>query len=82
MNTNKVIKSIRGQRLLKQDDMANKLGISRQAYNNYENDLIHCNLDLIMKILNALNANESEINVFLNALKQDYMSYYELQNDS
>ena len=82
MNTSKVIKSIRGQRLLTQDNMAEKLDISRQAYNIYENDLLHCNLDLIMKILNVLNANDDEISNFLNALKQDYMSYLNLKNDS
>lgn len=77
MNTNLIIKSIRGKRLLTQDSMAVKLGISRQAYNTYENDLLHCNLDIILKILNALEADESEVNSFLNALKQDYLSYEE-----
>ncbi len=75
MNTNKVIKSIRGQRLLTQDNIAEKLGVSRQVYNSYENDLLHCDLDLIMKILNVLQADSSEIDSFLNALKQDYLSY-------
>ena len=48
MNTTFIIKSLRGKRLLTQDNMADKLKISRQAYNNYENDLIHCDLDLII----------------------------------
>ncbi len=82
MNTNKIIKSIRGQRLLTQDNIAEKLGISRQAYNTYENDLLHCDLDLVMKILNVLNASEIEIDKFLNALKQDYLSCSQSSNDS
>ena len=82
MNTTKIIKSIRGQRLLTQDNIAEKLGISRQAYNIYENDLLHCDLDIVMKILNVLKASEKEIDEFLNALKQDYMSYNQLSNDS
>ena len=81
MNTSLVMKSIRGKRLLTQDNMAEKLLISRQAYNTYENDLLHCDLDLIMKILNSLDVNEFELNEFLNALKQDYLSYNLYQND-
>ncbi len=81
MNANKILKSIRGQRLLTQNDIAEKLGISRQAYNMYENDLLHCELDLIIKILKALETDDSELNNFLNALKQDYLSYNLYKND-
>ena len=81
MNTTFIIKSLRGKRLLTQDNMADKLKISRQAYNNYENDLIHCDLDLIMKILNALSVNNQELKDFLSALEQDYLSY-QSSNDS
>ena len=81
MNTTLIIKSLRGKRLLTQDNMADKLKISRQAYNNYENDLIHCDLDLVMKILNALSVDNQELKDFLNALEQDYMSY-QSSNDS
>ena len=77
MNTNKIIKSIRGRSLLTQEEMAKRLNISRQAYNVYENDMLHCNLDFIMKILNILNATDMEVNDFLHALKQDYLSYLE-----
>lgn len=75
MNANNILKSFRGKRLLTQDNIASSLGISRQAYNGYENDLAHCELNLIMKILSCLDVNDQEINDFLNALKQDYMSY-------
>ena len=81
MNTNLILKGIRGKKLLTQDNIAKKLGISRQAYNTYENDMLHCDLDLVIKILDVLDANESEIDEFLNAIKQDYLSY-RLQNDS
>lgn len=79
MNANNILKSFRGKRLLTQDNIASSLGISRQAYNGYENDLAHCELDLIMKILSCLKVSDEELNEFLNALKQDYMSY---KNDS
>ena len=75
MNANNVLKSFRGKRLLTQDDVAKSLNVSRQVYNGYENDLAHCELDQIMKILFCLDASDQEINEFLDALKQDYMSY-------
>lgn len=75
MNTSTVIKSYRGKLLLTQDAIADKMGISRQMYNSYENDLLHCQLDVVLKILANLNVDDSQIGEFLNALKQDYMSY-------
>lgn len=75
MNSSNVLKGFRGKRLLTQDDVAKKLGVSRQVYNNYENDLVHCELDLVMKILYCLVVSEDEIMEFLSALKQDIMSY-------
>ncbi len=75
MKSIKIIKSFRGKQLLTQDDVANKLGMSRQMYNLCENDLLHCQLELILKILNVLKVNEEEAYEFFNALKQDYLSY-------
>lgn len=75
MNTSTVIKSYRGKLLLTQDAIADKIGVSRQMYNNYENDLLHCQLDVVLKILAALNVDNVQIGEFLNALKQDYLSY-------
>lgn len=75
MNSSLAIKSYRGKKLLTQDALAAKLGISRQMYNNYENDPLHCQLDILLKILAKLDVNEVEIHEFFDALKQDYMSY-------
>ncbi len=75
MNASNALKSFRGKRLLTQDNVAERLGVSRQMYNNYENDLIHCELDLIMKILSCLQVNDYELSEFLSALKQDILSY-------
>jgi DNA-binding XRE family transcriptional regulator len=75
MNSSNILKGFRGKRLLTQDNMAEKLKISRQMYNIYENDLTHCELDLIMKILSNLDISAEELTEFLNALKQDYLSY-------
>lgn len=75
MNASMAIKSYRGKALLTQDAIAEKLGVSRQMYNSYENDLLHCQLDVILKILAVLKVDDSQIEEFLNALKQDYMSY-------
>ena len=75
MNASMAIKSNRGKALLTQDAIAEKLGVSRQMYNSYENDLLHCQLDVILKILAVLKVDDSQIEEFLNALKQDYVSY-------
>lgn len=75
MNSSLAIKSYRGKKLLTQDALAERLGISRQMYNNYENDPLHCQLDVLLKILAELQVGESQIQEFFDALKQDYMSY-------
>lgn len=75
MNASNVIKSYRGKLLLTQDEIADKMGVSRQMYNGYENDPLHCSLENILKLLSCLNVNEQQIEEFLNALKQDYVSY-------
>lgn len=76
MTSSEILKSFRGKRLLSQEKIAELLGVARQTYVSYENDLIHCELDLILKILKILDVNTNEFNEFLNAIKQDYMSYY------
>lgn len=75
MNTSKIIKSFRGKKLLTQEEMANKLNISRQMYNIYEKNVFNLELNTVVKILQALDVNNIEFQEFLNALKQDYMSY-------
>lgn len=75
MNSTKALKSLRGKKLMTQQEIADKIGISRQIYNSYENDTSKCDLDLLFKILNSLDASDSEIDEFLCGLKQDFMSY-------
>lgn len=75
MTSSNILKSFRGKRLLSQKDVADLLGVSRQVYNKFENNIIHCELDLVLKILAIFNVDTAEFNEFLNALKQDYMSY-------
>lgn len=81
MNSTKILKGLRAKRLLTQDAIAIKINVSRQMYCTYENNLMQCELDLIFKILNVLNVNAIELTEFLNALKQDYMSYNESKKE-
>jgi len=75
MNSTKALKSLRGKKLMTQQEIADKIGVSRQVYNSYENDTSKCDLDLLFKILNSLEASDLEIDEFLHGLKQDFMSY-------
>ena len=75
MYSTEALKSFRGKRLKTQDDISNILNVSRQMYCMYENNPLQCELDLIFKILNSLNVDDTEIEFFLNAIKQDYLSY-------
>ena len=75
MNSTKVIKGLRGKQLLTQEKLAELMKMSRQAYNSLENDLLNADFTIVFKLLSVLNANESDIDEFFNALKQDYKSY-------
>lgn len=75
MNSTKALKSLRGKKLKTQQEIANKIGISRQVYNYYENEATKCELNIIFKILNCLEATDEEFDEFFIALKQDYLSY-------
>ena len=75
MYSTEALKSFRGKRLKTQDDISNILSVSRATYCTYENNPIQCELDLIFKILNSLDVSDEEFAIFLNALKQDYLSY-------
>ncbi len=75
MNSTNALKSLRGKKLKTQQEIADRLGVSRQIYNSYENDTLKCELNLIIKILNVLEATDQEIDEFLNGLKQDFLSY-------
>jgi len=76
MNSTNVIKGFRGKKLLSQEKVAEMLGIARQTYNNLENDLLHNDFTLVFKLLRILEVSEANIDEFLIALKQDYVSYY------
>ena len=75
MNSNNALRSLRGKKLMTQQDVANNLNISRQTYNNYELSVLKIDLDTCLRILKALDANDQEATEFFNAIKQDYMSY-------
>ena len=74
MNSTKALKSLRGKKMKTQQEVADILGVSRQVYNSYENDTSKCELNLIFKILNSLEATDLEFDEFLCGLKQDYLS--------
>lgn len=75
------LKGLRAKRNLSQDQVASMLKISRQTYNNLENDLLNSDFTLVFKLLNKLNITENETNEFFNALKQDYLSYEERKKE-
>ena len=75
MKSTGIIRGLRGKKSLSQEDVALVLGISRQTYNSLENDLLKNDFRLIFKLLEVLDASESEQNDFFDALRQDYKSY-------
>lgn len=75
MSSENVLKSFRTKRNITQENIANKLGISRQTYNAIENNLLDVSYETTYKILEILEVNELELSEFFNALKQDYLSY-------
>lgn len=56
-----IIKKLRKEAGLRQEDMANKLGVSRQTIIAIENDKYNPTLELAMKIANLLNRHVEEI---------------------
>ena len=75
MKSTSIIKGLRAKNNLSQEQLAQKLEMSRQNYNLLENNLISTELDIVFKILKELNVNDVELAEFFNALQQDYMSY-------
>ena len=75
------LKGIRAKRNLSQDQVASMLNISRQTYNNLENDLLNSDFTLVFKLLDKLELNVNENNELFNALKQDYLSYKEREKE-
>lgn len=78
MNTQKILKSMRAKKGYTQAEFANIINVSRQIYNSYENNPISCPLNLLFKIIKALDGNIEE---FLFALEQDYLSCKDLKNE-
>lgn len=72
MKSSELLKSYRGKNLKTQNDVADNLGIARTTYTTWENNPLNCPIDVMFKILVEINAN---IDDFLIALKQDFMSY-------
>ena len=64
-----------GKKLKTQQDLAEKLNVSRQTYNTYENNLSVLSLDQIQEILIALEANDEEIKEFFYEIQQDILSH-------
>lgn len=75
LNTSLSIKSLRGKKLKTQQEIADKIGVSRQTYNGYETNILKCDLETVFRILEALDCNKAEIKDFFFALEQDIMSY-------
>jgi DNA-binding XRE family transcriptional regulator len=75
LNTALSIKSLRCKKLKSQQEIANKIGVARQTYNGYENNILKCDLETVLKILEALECNKTEIKDFFFALEQDILSY-------
>ena len=76
MKATNIIKGIRNKHGLTQDDMAKLLNMSRQNYNIIENNPTKADLDKVYEIFRVL---DEPIDDFLNALKQDFMSYNEME---
>ena len=69
------LKRLRGKKLKTQQDIAEKINVSRQTYNTYENNLSVLSLDQIQEILIALEANDEEIKEFFYEIQQDILSH-------
>lgn len=69
------LKRLRGKKLKTQQDIAEKLNVSRQTYNTYENNLSVLSLEQIQEILIALEANVEEIKEFFYEIQQDILSH-------
>lgn len=71
MKDSYVVKSYRALKNITQDEMANKLNISRATYINWENEPKKLSLYKLFSIINVLELDEEETKSFLFALQQD-----------
>ena len=81
MKSTNVIKSFRAKRNISQEQVAKLLGITRQTYNSFENNLLKYDCIILFKLLDILELNDMETNEFFDVLKQDYMSYINNDHD-
>ncbi len=75
MESTLVLKNIRSRRNITQEEISNKLNVSRQTYVNCENNILEQELSTVFNIFKTLSITDKEINDFFIALKQDYLSY-------
>ena len=61
MSIGKNIKNIREMNCLTQDELANKLFVTRQTISNYENNRSRPDIDMLMKIADILNVDLQDI---------------------
>lgn len=74
MNLNDIVKGLRQKHLKTQDYLATKLNVSRQTYNQYENNIKKCDVETVILILKAIEVTEYERKEFFNAFEQDILS--------
>lgn len=77
MNTENVIRSIRVKRNLSQEQLADKMGLSRQGYHLIENDIINRDISMLFKLMNILEVSSLEKEELFNAIKLDFEASYE-----
>lgn len=75
MHTGSIIKMLRKKKGVSQVEMALRMGVSRQRYNEVENNLVHKKVSYIFDIMIVLDCDETERNEIFEALKKDYLTY-------
>lgn len=74
MTIDNSLKMLRSKYLKSQEEIAEAIGVTRQTYNSYENNVRNCEVEKIITILNAIGVNEVDTSEFFNAFKQDILS--------
>lgn len=75
MHIENSVKMLRCKYLKSQEEIAERLGVTRQTYSNYENNIKNCDIEKVISILNAIGINESDRKEFFYALEQDILSH-------
>ena len=66
---------LRKKKGISQVDMAMRMGMSRQRYNEIENNLINKKVAYIYDIMIVLGCDDQERDEIIEALKKDYLIY-------